>query len=114
MNDEILPKISINKELIESIVLKDKESASYIQKNIIELGKTTGDFNGVTLPVYDRERIICDCFKYRSKIDNEMFNKALNAYVKDEKKNLINLSKYAKEMRVYVKMMDVMEVLLNG
>ena len=32
MNDEILPKISINKELIESIVLKDKESASYIQK----------------------------------------------------------------------------------
>lgn len=43
-----------------------------------------------------------------------MFNKALNAYVKDEKKNLTNLSKYAKEMRVYVKMMDVMEVLLNG
>ena len=36
MNDEILPKISINKELIESIVLKDKESASYIQKNIIK------------------------------------------------------------------------------
>lgn len=32
MNDEILPKISINKELIESIVLKDKESASYILK----------------------------------------------------------------------------------
>lgn len=32
MNNEILPKISINKELIESIVLKDKESASYIQK----------------------------------------------------------------------------------
>ena len=87
--------------------------AYYIQKNIIELGKTTGDFNGVTLPVYDRERTICDCFKYRSKIDNEMFNKALNAYVKDEKKNLTNLSKYAKEMRVYVKMMDVMEVLLN-
>ena len=36
MNNEILPKISINKELIESIVLKDKESASYIQKNIIK------------------------------------------------------------------------------
>lgn len=88
--------------------------ACYVQKNIIELGKTIGDFNGVTLPVYDRERTICDCFKYRSKIDNEMFNKALNAYVKDEKKNLTNLSKYAKEMRVYVKMMDVMEVLLNG
>ena len=86
----------------------------FVQQDLYELGKTSGDFHGVTLPVYDRERTVCDCFKYRSKIDNEMFNKALNAYVKDEKKNLTNLSKYAKEMRVYVKMMDVMEVLLNG
>ena len=86
----------------------------YMQPELYELGKITDNFNGVELPVYDRERTICDCFKYRSKIDNEMFNKALNAYVKDEKKNLTNLSKYAKEMHVYVKMMDVMEVLLNG
>ena len=88
--------------------------AYYVQKNIIELGRTIGDFNGVTLPVYDRERTICDCFKYRTKLDNETFNKALNAYVSDDKKNLLNLSKYAKEMHVYTKMMSVMEVLLNG
>ena len=31
-----------------------------------------------------------------------------------KKKNLANLSKYAKEMGVYKKMMSVMEVLLNG
>ena len=43
-----------------------------------------------------------------------MFNKALNAYAADDKKNLSNLSKYAKEMRVYTKLMNVMEVLLNG
>ena len=55
-----------------------------------------------------------DCFKYRTKLDNEIFNKAVNAYVADEKKNLANLSKYAKEMGVYKKMMSVMEVLLNG
>lgn len=88
--------------------------AYYIQKEYINLGKTDGDFNGVTLPVYDRERTICDCFKYRTKLDNETFNKALNAYVADDKKNINNLSKYAKEMRVYSKMMSVMEVLLNG
>ena len=73
-----------------------------------------GDFNGVQLAVYDRERTICDCFKYRTKLDNEMFNKALNAYAADKKKNLSNLSSYAKKMRVYKKLMDVMEVLLNG
>ena len=81
---------------------------------MFELGRTSGDFNGIQLAVYDRERTICDCFKYRTKMDNEMFNKALNAYAADPKKNLSNLSSYAKEMRVYKKLMNVMEVLLNG
>ena len=44
------------------------------------------------LAVYARERTVCDCFKYRTKLDNEMFNKALNAYAADKKKNLSNLS----------------------
>ena len=86
----------------------------FVQPTLFEIGKTSEDFNGVQLAVYDRERTICDCFKYRTKLDNEMFNKALNAYAADKKKNLSNLSSYAKKMRVYKKLMDVMEVLLNG
>ncbi|MCI8404064.1 MAG: abortive phage infection protein [Clostridia bacterium] len=86
----------------------------YIQNKLHELGKTFANFDGVTLPIYDRERTICDCFKYRAKLDNEIFNKAVNAYVADDNKNLSNLSKYAKEMKVYKKVMDLMEVLLNG
>lgn len=88
--------------------------AYYAQNDIYHLGETTGLFNGVTLPVYDRERTICDCFKYRTKLDNEIFNKAVNAYAADGEKNLSNLSRYAREMGVYKKMMSVMEVLLNG
>ena len=86
----------------------------YVQPEIYELGKTTADFNGVILPVYDRERTICDCFKYRSRLDNEIFNKALNAYVNDSKKDLRNLSEYAKKLRVHKKVTELMEVLLNG
>ena len=86
----------------------------YIQAKLYDLGKTTDDFGGVTLPIYDRERTICDCFKYRSKLDNEIFNKALNAYANDTKKNLNNLSVYAKILRVYKKVTELMEVLLNG
>ena len=88
--------------------------AYYVQNNLYRLGETAGTFNDVTLPVYDRERTVCDCFKYRTKLDNELFNKAVNAYVADQGKNLANLSKYAKEMGVYKKVMSVMEVLLNG
>ena len=86
----------------------------YVQPEIYELGKVTDDFSGVMLPVYDRERTICDCFKYRSRLDNEIFNKALNAYVNDRKKNLQNLSAYAKKLRVHKKVTELMEVLLNG
>ncbi len=88
--------------------------AYYVQNEFYYYGATVGNFNGVELKVYDRERTICDCFKYRSKLDNEIFNKAINAYVADPKKNLANLSKYAKDMGVYTKLINVMEVLLNG
>ena len=86
----------------------------YVQSEIYELGKTTADFNGVVLPIYDRERTICDCFKYRSRLDHEIFSKALYAYAKDEKKNLQNLSIYAKKLRVYKKVNELMSVLLDG
>ena len=88
--------------------------AYYIQKQFFQIGKITDNFNGVVLAVYDRERTICDCFKYRTKLDSETFNKAVNAYAIDKNKNLANLSKYAKEMKLYTKVMNVMEVLLNG
>ena len=86
----------------------------YVQPEIYELGKTTADFNGIILPIYDRERTICDCFKYRSRLDNEIFNTALNAYANDPQKELRNLSKYAKKLRVHKKVTELMEVLLNG
>ena len=82
----------------------------YVSSEIYELGKTIVTDNGVTFSIYDRERTICDIFKHRNKIDNETFNKALNAYVKDDKKNLNNLSAYAKKLRVYKKVMELMEV----
>ena len=86
----------------------------FVQQDLYELGKTTGNFHGTTLPVYDKERTICDCFKYRSRLDTELFSKALNAYANDPQKNLSNLSIYAKKLRVYKKVIELMEVLLNG
>lgn len=86
----------------------------YVQSEIYELGRVTDDFSGVKLSIYDRERTICDCFKYRSRLDHEIFSKALNAYAKDEKKNLQNLSIYAKKLRVYKKVNELMSVLLDG
>jgi len=84
------------------------------QPNIFNLGKTYGDWNGAQLSIYDRERTICDCFKHKASMDREIFAKAVTAYASDEKKNLSNLSQYAKKLRVYKKVTELMEVLLNG
>ena len=85
----------------------------FIIRQMHEMENVTDDFSGVKLSVYDRERTICDCFKYRSRLDHEIFSKALNAYAKDEKKNLQNLSIYAKKLRVHRKVIELMSVLLE-
>ncbi len=87
--------------------------AYYVSDKYLDLGKTTDAFNNVVLPVYDRERTVCDCFKYRNKLDSELFTKALAAYAEDKNKNLSRLSDYAKTMRQYDKIMSLMEVVLN-
>ena len=43
---------------------------------------------------------------------HETFNKAVNAYVADDKKNLGNLARYAKELGLYKRVMNLMEVML--
>ena len=86
----------------------------YIPASNYNLGKASSEFNGYTLLIYDKERTICDCFKYRNQMDSETFAKAINAYCADNQKNLTNLSKYAKQLRVYKKVTEMMEVLLNG
>ena len=86
----------------------------FISEETFLLGKTEQTINDVKLAMYDRERTICDCFKYQNKIDSELFNKAILAYTKDKKKNVGNLSTYAKQMRVYKRVVEIMGVLING
>lgn len=87
--------------------------AYYLSSGFYKLGQTTSLFNGVRLPVYDKERTICDCFKYQARLDQEMFSKAIHAYVADPYKDLVNLSYYAKQLGVIRKLNDLMEVMLN-
>lgn len=86
----------------------------FVQNKYLEIGKTHADFNGTLLPIYDRERTICDCFKYRTKMDSETFNKAIHAYIADDKKNLHNLSCYSKELKLFNKVNNLIGVMLNG
>lgn len=80
----------------------------YINLGLIELKSPFG----MNIKVYDIERTICDIIKNKSKIDIEIFTKALKDYAKMTNKDLFKLMKYAKKLGVDKKVREYMEILL--
>jgi predicted transcriptional regulator of viral defense system len=72
----------------------------YVEPDILNLGLTSGEIDGNPVRIYDKERTICDCLRYRNKMDREIFNKAIQGYVNDTSKNIPRLMKYAGPLRV--------------
>ena len=56
--------------------------------------------DGHQVRIYDKDRLICDCLRYRNKMDREIFNKAIQSYIADAGKNIPNLLAYASALRV--------------
>jgi predicted transcriptional regulator of viral defense system len=66
------------------------------------LGKTVINIDGVTVPIFDRERTILDAFRYLSK---ETALKALKAGLEQPREKRIDVNKllsYAKKMKVII------------
>lgn len=84
----------------------------YWEAHLLPFGLTEGAIDGNTVRIYDKERIVCDCLKYSGKMEKELFNKAIQSYVNDTKKNIPNLMQYAKELRVEKKVRDLIGVWL--
>ena len=72
----------------------------YMEPTVLELGLTTGTMDGHTIRIYDKDRLICDCLRYRNKMDKEIFNKAIQKYIADPEKSIPNLMEYAGPLRV--------------
>ena len=96
--------IRVNDEIIE---------AHYIKEDKYELGIIKLKLQDkTTIKVYDMERTIIDILRDRNKIDLQIFNTAMKEYIKRKDKNLIKLSKYAKEFKMEKILKKYMEVLL--
>lgn len=84
----------------------------YLEPSTLELGLTEGDIDGHTVRIYDRERTICDCLRYRNKMDKEIFNKAIRRYIMDPEKSIPRLMYYAEPLRVKRQVKDLIGVWL--
>lgn len=72
----------------------------YVEPALLELGMTTGIMDDHTIRIYDKDRLICDCLRYRNKMDKEIFNKAIQKYIADPEKSIPKLMEYAGPLRV--------------
>mgnify|MGYP000134546737 CR=1 FL=1 len=79
---------------------------------MVTLGEASGKIDSIDVRIYDRDRTICDVLRNMNKMDKEIFNKAIQGYVKDSKKNIPNLMKYAKVLRVQKRVKEMIGVWL--
>ena len=83
-----------------------------VESKLLTLSETNGEIDSQKVRIYDRDRTICDVLRNMNKMDKEIFNKAIQGYVKDPKKNIPNLVQYAKALRVQKRVNDIIEVWL--
>lgn len=75
----------------------------YIEKKNMKIGLDSIELGGVQIRIFNRDRTICDVLRYKNKIEKEVFNKAIQNYLKDPKKNISKLYKYSKKLKVLSK-----------
>lgn len=81
----------------------------YYELGIIEITTAFGN----KVKVYDLEKTICEIIHYKSKIDSEIYVKAIRAYIQKKDKNVHKLMQYAQKLGIEKKVYNVIEVLLN-
>ena len=82
----------------------------YVAPEILEIGLCEQEINGNKVKMYDKERVICDCLRYRNKMDKEVFNKAIQGYVSDTSKSIPKLMEYAKPLRCVSLIKNIIEI----
>lgn len=84
----------------------------YTEPEALDIGAATIELHGATFGIYDKERMICDCLKYESKMGHDDFKAAIQGYIKDEDKDISNLLEYARERKVIKKVQSFIGVWL--
>ena len=93
-------------------VKNDLLNVHYIKKEYHNLGLIEHKLpDNSTIKIYNLERTICDIIRDRNKLDLQIFNTAINEYMKRKDKNLIRLAEYAKKFNIEKILKQYMEVL---
>ena len=84
----------------------------YTEPEVLKSGVTEIPFAEGTMPIYTKERMICDCLKYEEKLERDVFKRALLSYIADGSKDIVTLLKIARERKVLQKVQNMIGVWL--
>ena len=84
----------------------------FVAPDVLEIGLCEQEIDGNKVRMYDKERVICDCLRYRNKMDKEIFNKAIQGYVSDTSKSIPKLMEYSVPLRCQKLVKDLIGVWL--
>lgn len=84
----------------------------YAEPETLEFGVTDITFGESKMHIFEKERLVCECLKYEDKMEREFFKEGLLAYIKDPKKDVAKLMKYARERKVLKKVQTMIGVWL--
>lgn len=84
----------------------------YYDTKYYEMGMQEVLKEGHVIRVYNMEKTLCDCLRYRNKLSNDIIVEAFKEYMKRKDKNLALLMEYAKKCRVSKIIKIYMEVLI--
>lgn len=80
--------------------------------DLLQIGKTSIVENGIRLNITDLERSVCDAVKYRNKIGIDVMTEIIDNYLRNPNRNLNTLTTYAKKLRVFSLLQQILQVKL--
>lgn len=84
----------------------------YFSQKQLNIGITNIEVDGHLIKIYDIEKTICDCIRYRNKIGIDIVKEAINEYIKRKDRNFNKLMNYAEVCRVQKILKLYLEVLV--
>lgn len=84
----------------------------YWRKTQYELGIKSESFDDSKVNIYDKEKTVCDFLKLRKKMDSNIVNEIVRAYLDDEERNLVKLNIYSKKLKIESVVTKYLDILI--
>lgn len=84
----------------------------YWDNSTYELGVEKVNKNGNWIDVYNAEKTVCDFLRFRNKLGLDVAKEVLKTYLGSEGREISKLVDYSRELRIYSKVNQYLEILL--